>query len=228
MFASGRALVSVRRAASLIFDPAFRGMVIRSVLFTVLLFAAGLALTEWGLAQLPVLGNPAVNHILELLAPVLFIFLLGALGGPVTALFGSLFLDKFATGIEAREYPRDTPGGSGAFLVTLKAGLRLTALVLGADIALLPLDIGLPGVGELMSLLVNGWLLGREYFEMTALRHVPLADADALRRANGGVILLGGVLISLLSVIPGLDLIAPLFGTALMVHLFKQIQKGVP
>ena len=80
----------------------------------------------------------------------------------------------------------------------------------------------------MLSLLVNGWLLGREYFEMAALRHLPLARVDALRQEHGGQILVGGVLISLLSVIPGLDLIAPLFGTALMVHLFKQIQKGAP
>src|SRR5580698_3466630 len=129
-------LASVKRAASLIFDPAFRGLAIRAVLFTLALFLAGLALTEWGLSALPVLGNPVVNRALQLLAPILFVFLLGILGGPITALFGSLFLDKFATSIEARDYPLDPPGGNGAFAMTLKAGLRLTALVLGADVAL--------------------------------------------------------------------------------------------
>ena len=63
---------------------------------------------------------------------------------------------------------------------------------------------------------------------MAALRHLTLAEADALRLSHRGPILAGGVLISLLSVIPVADLIAPLFGTALMVHLFKQIQKGAP
>jgi CysZ protein len=146
----------------------------------------------------------------------------------VTALFGSLFLDRLAAGIEARDYPGDPPARSGAFAAALKAGLRLTLLVLGADIVLLPLDIGLPGIGELLSLVVNGWLLGREYFELVALRHLPLAQADALRRQHRGTILAGGILISLLSVIPLADLVAPLFGAALMVHLFKQIQQGTP
>src|SRR5580698_8534017 len=118
-------LASVKRAASLIFDPAFRGLAIRAVLFTLALFLAGLALTEWGLSLLPVLGNPVVNRALELLAPILFVFLLGALGGPVTALFGSLFLDRLAAGIEARDYPQSLPVNSN-FGVTLKAGLRLT------------------------------------------------------------------------------------------------------
>jgi CysZ protein len=219
---------SARKAWGLIFDPAFHGLVLRSALLTLALFAAGLVLTEFLLAQLPVLGNPAVNRALELLAPILFVFLLGALGAPVTALFGSLFLDRLAAGIEARDYPADPPAGSGAFAVALKAGLRLTLLVLGADIALLPLDIGLPGIGELASLVVNGWLLGREYFELVALRHLPLGQADALRRQHRGTILAGGILISLLSAIPLADLFAPLFGAALMVHLFKQIQQGAP
>jgi CysZ protein len=219
---------SARRAWGLIFDPAFRSLVLRSALLTLVLFAAGLVLTEFALAQLPLLGSPVVNQALELLAPILFVFLLGALGAPVTALFGSLFLDRLAAGIEARDYPADPPAPKGAFAAALKAGLRLTLLVLGADIALLPLDIGLPGVGELASLVVNGWLLGREYFELVALRHLPLAETDALRHQHRGTILAGGILISLLSVIPVADLIAPLFGAALMVHLFKRIQQGAP
>ena len=198
----------------------------RSALFTLLLFTLSLVAVEYGIAQLPVLGNPVVNRALALLAPNRLVLRLGALGGPVTALFGSLYLDRLAAGIEARDYPHDPKGRNGAFLIALKAGLRLTLFVLGADLALLPLDIALPGIGELASLLVNGWLLGREYFEMAALRHLTLAEADALRLSHRGPILLGGILISLLSVIPVLDLIAPLFGTALMVHLFKQIQKG--
>ncbi len=219
---------SARKAWGLIFDPVFRGLVLRAIFLTLALFAAGLAALEFGLSLLPVLGNPVVNRALELLAPLLFIFLLGALGGPVTALFGSLYMDRIAGRIEAQNYPLDPPARSGSFLVTLKAGLRLTGLVLGADIVLLPLDIGLPGLGEIMSLAANGWLLGREYFEMAALRHVSMIDADTLRRRHAASILAGGLLISLLSVVPLVDLAAPLFGTALMVHLFKQIQKGAP
>ena len=50
---------SLARAARLIFDPAFAGIVLKSLLLTIFLFAAGLALTEYGLAHLPVLGKSA-------------------------------------------------------------------------------------------------------------------------------------------------------------------------
>jgi CysZ protein len=217
---------SARRALALVFDPAFRVIVVRALLLTLLLFAAALAGTEFLIFRLPVLGSPLVNQALELLAPLLFVFLVAALGAPVAAFFGALFVDRLAGRIEARDYPLDPPARPESFAVTLKAGLRLAAMVLGADVLLLPLDIGLPGVGELVSLLVNGWFLGWEFFELAALRHLTVGEAEGIRKSYAGPIWLGGMLISLMSVVPGLDLLAPLFGTALMVHLFKQVQKA--
>ena len=215
---------SIARAMRLVFDPGFAGIAARSAFLTLLLFLVGLAGTELLLAHLPVLGNPLVNRALELLAPVLFVFLTALLGAPVAALFGTFFLDRLAGRIEAREYP-DTPALPNRFGPALKASLRLAGLVLGADLLLLPADIFLPGLGEFLSLLVNGWLLGWEYFELAALRHLPVRQADALRRSRGWPIWGAGILIAFLSEIPLLDLVAPLFGTALMVHLFHQFQR---
>ncbi len=75
---------------------------------------------------------------------------------------------------------------------------------------LLPFDIELPGLGEFASIAANGWLLGREYFELAALRHLSLAEAGALRRENGGAVWAVGVLIALTSMVPLLNLVAPL------------------
>ena len=214
---------SVARAMTVFSDPAFRGVVRRSIALTLLMFAIGLVGLEALIAVLPL--PQLVAKALELIAPILLLFLMAALGPMVAAFFGTLFLDRLAGEIEARDYPHDPPALPGSASKTIKAGLRLAGLVVGADVALLPLDIAVPGLGWLASLAANGWLLGREYFELAALRHMPLADADLLRRANAGPIAAGGILIAFLSVIPGLDLIAPLFGTALMVHLFKQMQR---
>jgi CysZ protein len=215
---------SIVKAAKLIFEPGFAGIVARSVLLTLLLFLVGLAGSEIIIARLPVLGNPVVNRALELLAPVLFVFLLSLLGAPVAALFGSFFLDRLAGRIEARDYP-GTAAGKSAFGPALKAGLRLAGLVLVADVVMLPLDIGLPGLGQILSLIVNGWLLGWEYFELAALRHLSVGEADLLRKSHGWQVWIGGILIAFISEVPLLDLIAPLFGTALMVHLFHRMRR---
>ena len=216
---------SLARAARLIFDPAFAGIVVKSLLLTILLFAVALGLTEYGLAQLPVLGNPWVNRALEWLAPLLFLFGGIFVGPPVAALFASLFLDQIADRIEARDYPGSMARGA-SFAATLRAGLKLVVLIIGVNLVLLPFDIGLPGVGELLSVAANGWLLGREYFELAALRHVTLDNATQMRRANSGAIWLSGVLIALASMVPLLNLVAPLLGTALMVHLFHRMTRA--
>jgi uncharacterized protein involved in cysteine biosynthesis len=91
---------------------------------------------------------------------------------------------------------------------------------------MLPLNLLIPGVGTVLSLLVTGWLLGREYFELAALRHIPLKAADSLRRRHSLAILCSGLLIAVLAAIPFIDLVAPLFGVALMVHEFKRYSKG--
>jgi CysZ protein len=219
---------SIARALALVFDPRFAGIVLRSVLLTLLLFLVSLVGAEILIASLPALGNPLVNRALELLAPVLFLFLLSTLGAPVAALFGTFFLDRIAGGIEARDYSR-TPALPARFWPGLKAGLRLAGMVLGADLLLLPLDIGLPGLGQLLSLIANGWLLGWEYFELAALRHLSAAEADNLRKSHAWQVWGGGIAIAFLSDLPLLDLVAPLFGTALMVHLFhRMLQEQEP
>jgi len=215
---------SIARAARLVFDPGFAGIALRSAFLTLLMFLVGLAGAEILIANLPVLGNPQVNRALELLAPVLFVFLLSVLGAPVAALFGAFFLDRLAGRIEARDYPASA-ALPPQFGQALKAGMRLAALVLGADLLLLPLDIALPGLGELLSLIANGWLLGWEYFELAALRHLPVGEVDNLRKSHGWQVWSGGILIAFFSEIPLLDLIAPLFGTALMVHLFHRLSR---
>jgi CysZ protein len=218
---------SLSRAARLIFDPAFAGIVAKALLLTLLLFAAGLALGEYALSWMPAFGSGAINTALKLLTPLLFLLGGVVLGPPVAALFASLFLDQVAARIEARDYP-GLAARPASFAMTLRAGLKLAALVAGVNLVLLPVDLGLPGLGELLSIAANGWLLGREYFELAALRHLGPGQAAVLRRGNSGPVWAGGTLIALASMIPLLNLAAPLFGTALMVHLFHRSVARVP
>ena len=218
---------SVGRALRLIFDPAFAGIAIKALGLTILLFIAALAFSEYLLSLLPALGNPMVNRALEILAPLLFVLGGVVLGPPVAALFASLFLDSVADRIEARDYPGHA-ARPASFVVTLRAGLKLVALILGVNLVLLPVDIGLPGAGELLGVAANGWLLGREYFELAALRHLNPEDVRRLRLDNSGTIWACGILVALASMVPLLNFAAPLFGTALMVHLFHRMAERQP
>ena len=80
-----------------------------------------------------------------------------------------------------------------------------------------------PGVNIAAFFLVNGYLLGREYFEFAAMRFREEAEAKALRRRNFGTVFLAGLVIAAFLAVPILNLLTPLFAAALMVHIYKSV-----
>ena len=73
---------------------------------------------------------------------------------------------------------------------------------------------------------VNGYLLGREYFELMASRRLDPAKADAMRRRYGGQVWLAGIVITGLLSIPVLNWFLPVIGAASMLHLFEKLRQG--
>jgi CysZ protein len=214
---------SARKAFAVIFDRAFIGVLLKSLILTAILFLLLFIGLQYGLRQLPVMHPHWINVAVEGLADILLVVVFMFLGAPVAALFASLFLDGIAKRVETKYYPADAPASGAPFVGSLLTGLRLTGWVLVVSLALLPVDIALPGVGSLATVAADGWLLGREFFELVALRHMSRGAADAMRKRHGTTIYGAGFLIALLSAIPVINLIAPLFGAAFMVHVFKRL-----
>ena len=214
---------SARKAAAMLFDRDFRGLILWTLVLTTILFAGLLVGIEYGLSQLPELGSRWVNWFLELAAPVALVFALFVLGAPVAATIGSLFLERIAAKVDAHFYPADPRAPGTPFFTGVGANIRLVGLALLINVALLAADAETFGAASIAGVLLNGWLLGREFFELASLRHLSRGASDALRRRHSGKIYAAGLLISVLTVIPALDLIAPFFGAALMAHLFKRL-----
>ena len=86
----------------------------------------------------------------------------------------------------------------------------------------------MPGVNVaafFIALTANAYLLGREYFEMAAVRFSSPSDAARLRRAHGPAVFGAGILVALLLLVPIVNLATPLFAIALMVHLHKRVMR---
>jgi len=79
------------------------------------------------------------------------------------------------------------------------------------------------GFGALIFFLCTAYILGREYFELAAMRYRSVTEARALRRANHGTVFVGGMFIAAFVSIPLLNLATPLFGMAFMVHVHKHL-----
>lgn len=150
-----------------------------------------------------------------------------------TAVMGML-LERICNAVERKWYPDRQGIRSIGFVEGLVSGLRFAGFVLLVNIlALIPYLILLFTTGfgaAALFLLINGYLLGREYFELVALRHVPLGRMKALRAHYGNKVLMAGLMVALLFLIPGVNLFAPIIGAAVMTHIYHLMgmKLGIP
>ncbi len=140
----------------------------------------------------------------------------------VTAFVGSFFVDEIADHIERADYPADPPGRALPFLRALVEGLKTALLALVVYLFALPFVL-FAGIGFLVLLVANAWLLGREYFELAAMRFRSPEEARAMRRQNAGYLFGAGLLIALFVSIPIINFATPIFAMAFMVHIHKRL-----
>ena len=101
-------------------------------------------------------------------------------------------------------------------------GLKTALLAVLIYLCAAPLIL-FAGFGAVVFFLATAYILGREYFELAAMRFWPPPEAKALRRRHAGTVYVGGLLIAAFVSIPIVNLATPLFAMALMVHLHKRL-----
>ena len=229
-------LDAARAAAGQLFSAEFRAVFFKTLGLTLLALAAlwfglkelfdWLAL-PWIDALLPGLPSWAgwLGFIAAILAGIGLALGLALLIAPVTAIVAGLFLDDVAETVERTDYPLDPPGKrragrSSRIMLALKF---FGVVIVGNLVALLLLLV--PGVNIGAFFLVNGYLLGREFFEFAAMRFRPEAEAKALRSKHAGTVFLAGLVIAAFLAVPLLNLLTPLFAAAMMVHLHKVVAR---
>ena len=163
----------------------------------------------------------------EIAGTVLVAFLALLLFPAVALTIQGLFLDSVTDAVEAKYYPNLTPGRDVPISEGLSAALRLVGLVIGVNLLLLPVYLILlllPPTGFILYVAVNGYLIGREYFEVVGLRRRTLPELKVIRRRNRIAVWLDGILLFLFFTIPVLNLAGPTLGTAYMVHRYHRLK----
>lgn len=222
-------------------DPAFRRVFVFSFLislaiFVVLWVVAGFALSwvgeglgAWVVEYLP--WEPLQNgaewlfgtlSVAAVLVVSFFLF-------PSVMLIGmSFLLDPIAEAVERRHYPdlpsaRHQPTGEA-----IRGALIFTLVTLIINIVALPLYIALlflPPMNLVLFYLINGYLLGREYFELVAVRRLAIQGATKLRKHFRLRVILAGAVIAFLLTIPIVNLFTPILATAFMLHIFEDLRR---
>ena len=142
----------------------------------------------------------------------------------VSILVAGFFLDDAAAIVERTDFPGDPPGRAMPFGTAMLHAVRFAGVTLLVNLAALAIFF-VPVVGIAAFFGANAYLLAREYFEMAAARFRPLPEASAMRRTYSLRTMAAGCLMAGLLVVPVLNLLTPLFGIALMVHLHKRLAR---
>jgi len=214
-------------------DPRFRKILWRGIGLTLGLLAAITALAVWGVGwlvgdavTLPLLGEVQwVDNVLSWAFLALMIVLSVFLMVPVASAFVSMFLDRIAEAVEDRHYP-GLPKVKGPPLTDeIVDGLSAMGVLIAANIVALVVTLLLPIAGLPLFYAVNGFLLGREYFTLVAMRRIGRRAAKEMRRRHAARIWMAGVLMAVPLSVPVLNLVVPIIGAATFTHLYHRLDK---
>jgi CysZ protein len=206
-----------------LFTPPFRAVLWKCVGFTVALLALLIAAIIWSFgyfAAWPDWIETAIQWLGGLALVVGSIFLIP----PVTSLIAGLYLDDIAAVVEREHFPSEPPGRELPTWQSIALASKFFIVVLAVNIVALLLLL-VPGVNLVAFYIGNGYLLGREYFELAAMRHLAAAEARRLRKANRLTVFLSGLIIAGLASVPIVNLVTPLFATAFMVRIYKRLAR---
>src|SRR3954469_5977420 len=241
------------KALSQILSPPMRSILWRSIglaLVLIVVLAVGLQrLLSWfavsGEGWAEAMLGPGFHTPLNILAWILSIaaglsVVFGAvfLMPAIISLVASVFVDEVADHVEREHYPAERPGTALPFGIAMTEGVKTALLTILVYLIALPF-VFIAGAGFIAFFIATAWLLGREYFELAAMRFRPPAEAKAMRcggraegkamrKQNAAIVFTAGLVIEAFVSIPIVNLATPLFGMAFMVHMHKRLSRPRP
>ncbi|MEX0284378.1 MAG: EI24 domain-containing protein [Paracoccaceae bacterium] len=212
-------------------DPRFRRVLGLGIVLTIALLVAAYAgflwiLDAWLGESITLPGGREILWLDDLLT-FSSIFLMLALSiflmVPVASAITSMFLDEVAQAVEDRHYPTLPPVPGVPFYEAFRDTINFLGVIIAANILALIVYALLPFAAIFIFWALNGYLLGREYFMLAAMRRIGRDAAKALRRKHAGTIWLAGTFMAMPLSIPLINLVIPILGAATFTHIFHAL-----
>ncbi len=210
-------------------DPRFRNILLIGVALTIALLAGCtwvLLLALPDTISLPWFGQ--IDWVSSLLSGFVLVSMIGLsvfLMVPVASLFTGLFLDRVMDAVEAKHYAHLPPADKVNFKDTLIDSLKFFGLLIVVNILALGIYLLSTVLAPVVFWVVNGTLLGREYFQLVAMRRLGRKKANALRAKNRLLIWVAGFLMAVPLSVPLVNLFIPVLGVAVFTHIFHRLNK---
>jgi len=216
-----------KAVVQMVADARLRRVMLRSVGFAVAVYAVAWMGVSWLLTSITWVSIGWVETLVDLLGGVA-IFAVSLLFFPalVSTIIG-FFLDDVAEAVEARHYPDLPPVRRQPLGGMVKEGLRYAAVLVAVNALALPVYVMAPVINLVVFFVLNGYFLGREYYELVAFRRLSAVEVRTLwveKRKSWWMA--GGVIAGMLAV-PGVNVFAPVCAAAFMIHVFEGAQGRV-
>lgn len=204
-------------------DPAIRRVLLISILAALIGLVLLVVAAGWGLGALQLFDIGWLDTALEWIGTISAVVLAFLVFPGMASVISTFFLEDIARAVERRHYPGLPPARPQKLVEALVSALRFFGILVVFNLAAFVVTIWIPGLNLVVFLLLNGYLVGREYFEIIAFRRLDPVNARALRRRYRGRVIAAGILIAALMGIPVVNLVLPVLATMFMVHIFQQI-----
>lgn len=208
-------------------DPRFRRVLMLGLGAAFVVFAALFALAVWLIGSTQIFEQTWLEYLTDALGGLAaLIFAVLVFPGIVGIVVG-LFIEDAIRAVEERHYPELGPPRRQNLRETLGVAVRFGLITVLMNLLALPVYAAtfiVPLLAPTLYYAMNGYLLGREYYEMVALRRLDPETAAELRRTHRRRLFLAGVIVAFGFSIPVVNLAMPLVAAAFMVHLLRDLQ----
>ncbi|MDO6510915.1 EI24 domain-containing protein [Celeribacter halophilus] len=143
---------------------------------------------------------------------------------PVASAFTGIFLEEVSEAVEDRHYPGLPEVPRQSIVDIVVDSLSFLGVIIVANVIALVLYLVLNVAAPLIFWALNGFLLGREYFQMVAIRRLGREGAKAARKRHMPEIWLAGALMAIPLTIPVVNLLIPVLGAATFTHMFMRLE----
>ncbi|WP_171118718.1 MULTISPECIES: EI24 domain-containing protein [unclassified Ruegeria] len=212
-------------------DPKFRAVLLRGVGLTILLLVLACAGAIWLInwlsgseISLPFVGAvPWLNDVLNYSGIVLVLILPVFLMVPVASAITSIFLDEVAQAVEDKHFPALPPARRIPVSEAVMDGLSFLGVLIVANLLALILYAIFTPLAPFIFWAMNGFLLGREYFTLAAMRRIGRDGARKLRSKHSTTIWVAGTLMAIPLSVPLVNLVIPIIGAATFTHIYHTV-----
>lgn len=219
-------------AISQIGDPRFRRVLLIGIVLAfallVSIYAAFLMMiggTGPDAYTFPIIGEVTwLKDLISWSSMALMTFLSVFLMVPVASAITSMFLEDVAQAVEDQHYPHLPAASKVSIPAAVRDTISFLGLLVGANFLAVFLYILVPAASLFIFWGLNGYLLGREYFQLVAMRRIGRKKAKALRKRHNGTIWLAGILMAMPLSLPLVNLAIPIIGAATFTHLFHALK----